>query len=301
MAELDTTPETVEVKKRRLRTALRDARAKKGMTQRAAADELVWSVSKIVRIEQGTVPVTPSDVRVMLQLYGVTGEARVNELVNLAKEVREGLSKEAREGKGWSTFGDILSQESLDLFGSEPTAKVIYKYEPSVVPGLFQTQEYARILLRALGNSEEDVDRRLDIRTQRQQLLDSPHRPELHFILGETALARPVGGNDVMREQIAHILELAKLDGITVLVLPLAAGAHRGMGGAFTVLQFDDPQLPDLLYLEGSDGESVSNDEKGKIRRYLELYVELQNMADKYGSLEENIERILRERYDNQN
>lgn len=293
MAESDSTPETVEVKKRRLRTALRDARTKKGMTQRTAADELVWSVSKIVRIEQGTVPVTPSDVRVMLQLYGVTDEARVNELV--------GLAKEAREGKGWSTFGDILSQESLDLFGSEPAAKVIYKYEPSVVPGLFQTQEYARLLLRALGNSEEQVARRLDIRTQRQELLDSPHRPELHFILGETALARPVGGNDVMREQIAHILELAKLDGITALVLPLAAGVHRGMGGAFTVLQFDDPQLPDLLYLEGSEGESVSHDEKGKIRGYLELYVELQNMADKYGSLEENVERILRERYGNQN
>ena len=297
MTESASTPETVEVRKRRLRTALRDARAKKGMTQRAAADELVWSVSKIVRIEQGTVPVVPSDVRVMLQLYGVTAEAHVNELVDLAKKVREGLAK----GKGWSTFGDILSQESLDLFSSEPVAKVIYKYEPSVVPGLFQTQEYARFLLRALGNSEEDVDRRLDIRTQRQQLLDSPQRPELHFILDETALARPVGGNDVMREQIAHILELTKLDGVTVLVLPLAAGAHRGMGGAFTVLQFDDPLLRDLLYLEGSEGESVSNDEEGKIRRYLELYVELQNMADKYGSLDENIERILRERYSSQN
>jgi hypothetical protein len=301
MTESDSTPETVEVKKRRLRTALRDERAKKGMTQRVAADELVWSVSKIVRIEQGTVPVAPSDVRVMLQLYGVTSEARVNELVDLAKEVRQGLSKESREGKGWSTFGDILSQESRDLFASEPAAEVIYKYEPSVVPGLFQTQEYARLLLRALGNSEEEVDRRLDIRTQRQQLLDSPDRPDLNFILGETALARPVGGNDVMREQIAHILELAKLDGITVLVLPLAAGAHRSMGGAFTVLQFDDPQLRDLLYLEGSEGESVSHDEKGKIRRYLELYVELHTMAEKYGSLEENIERILRERYGNQN
>jgi transcriptional regulator with XRE-family HTH domain len=299
MTESDSGPETVEVKKRRLRTALRDARAQKGMTQRAAANELVWSVSKIVRIEQGTVPVVPSDVRVMLQLYSITGESRVNELVGLAKEVREGLAKEAREGKGWSTFADILSQESLDLFASEPAAKVIYKYEPSVVPGLFQTQEYARALLRALGNSEEDVDRRLDIRIQRQQLLDSPHRPELHFILGETALARPAGSNEIMREQIAHILELAKLDGITVLVLPLAAGVHRNMGGAFTVLQFEDPQLRDLLYLEGSEGESVSHDEKGKIRRSLELYVELQNMAEKYGSVEENIERILRERYGN--
>jgi transcriptional regulator with XRE-family HTH domain len=301
MAERDTVPETVDVMKRRLRTALRDARQKKEMTQKSAADELFWSVSKIVRIEQGTVPVTPSDVRVMLQLYGVTREADVSSLVDLAKGIREGLSKEAREGKGWSVFSDILSQESRELFASEPAAKVIYKYEASVVPGLFQTQEYARLLLRTLGNSEEDVDRRLDIRIQRQQILDSAQRPELHFILGEIALARPVGGGDVMREQIAHILELSKVDGITVFVLPLAAGAHRGMGGAFTVLQFGDPQLRDLLYLEGSEGESVSQDEAGKVRKYLELYVELQNMSDKYGSLEENLDRILRERYDSGN
>ena len=104
-----------------------------------------------------------------------------------------------------------------------------------------------------------------------------------------------------MREQIAHILEVAKLDGVTVQILPLAAGPHRSMGGAFTVLQFDDPHLRDLLYLEGSEGESVSHDEEGRIKKYLELHVELQGMADKNGSMEENIERILRERYGSQN
>jgi len=287
MAEGATKPETVEVKKRRLRTALRQARIDARMTQKAAAEHLVWSISKIVRIEQGTVPVTPTDVRAMLQLYSVTDEARINELVDLAKE--------AREDKGWSGFSDVLSPESLELFGNEPSAKVIYKYEPSVVPGLFQTQEYARSLLRALGNSEEQIDRRLEARTQRQQLLDSPHRPELNFILGETALSRPVGGEDVMREQIAHVLELAKVDDISVLLLPFAAGPHRGMGGAFTVLQFDDPLLPDLLYLENAERDSVSRDEEGEIKKYLELFVELQIMATTHGSLEEHVDRILRE------
>jgi transcriptional regulator with XRE-family HTH domain len=289
MPERDNRPETVEVKKRRLRTALRQARLDAGMTQKAAADALVWSISKIVRIEQGTVPVAPSDVRVMLQLYGETDPTAVQELVDLAKE--------AREDKGWSTFSDVLSQESLELFGNEPAAKVIYKYEPSVIPGMFQTQEYARALLRALGNSEEQVERRLEVRTQRQQLLESHARPELEFILGEIALSRTVGDEDIMREQIAHVLELAKLDGISVILLPFAAGAHRGMGGAFTVLQFDDPLLPDLLYLENAERESVSRDEEGEIRRYLELFVELQNMATKHGSLEEHVKRILGDRF----
>jgi len=234
--------ETVEVKKRRLRVALRQARAAATMTQKAAAERLVWSTSKIVRIEQGTVPVTPTDVRALLHLYRVADESRIEELVELAKD--------AREDKGWSAFSDVLSPAALELFGNEPAAKVIYKYEPSVVPGLFQTQEYARSLLKVLGNSEEQIDRRLEVRAQRQRMLDRPVHPDLNFILGEAALGRPVGGEDVMREQIAHLLELTKVDGISVLLLPLSAGAHRGMGGAFTVLQFDDPLLSDLLYLE---------------------------------------------------
>lgn len=278
--------ETVEVKKRRLRGALRQARLDATMTQRAAAEQLVWSTSKIVRIEQGIVPVTPTDVRAMLQLYHVD-ESRIKELVELAKD--------AREDKGWSAFNDVLSQASLELFGNEPTAKVIYKYEPSVVPGLFQTQDYARSLLRALGNSEYQVERRLEVRAQRQRLLDRPIHPELNFILGEAALIRPVGGDDVMREQLAYLLELSKRDDISIFLLPFSAGAHRGMGSAFTVLQFDDPLLPDLLYLENAERESVSRDEEGDIRKYLELYVELQNMASKFGLVEDHIKKVLSE------
>jgi len=281
--------DTVEVKKRRLRGALRQARLDAGLTQKAAAEKLVWSASKIVRIEQGTVPVTPSDVRVLLHLYGTQDESGVEGLVELAKN--------AREDKGWGPYGDILSQPSLELFGNEPAAKVIYKYEPSVVPGLFQTQEYARFLLKALGKSEDQIDRRLEVRTQRQMMLESPARPDISFIIGEAAFIRPVGNVEIMREQITHILELAKLDRISVLLLPFSAGAHRGMGSAFTVLQFEDPLLPDLLYLENAERESTSRDEAGEIRRFLELFDDLQEMATKSGSLEEQVKGILRERY----
>ena len=281
--------ETVEVKKRRLRGALRQARIDASMTQKAAAEQLVWSTSKIVRIEQGIVPVTPTDVRVMLQLYRIADEPRIDELVELAKD--------AREDKGWSAFNDVLSSAALELIGNEPTAKVIYKYEPSVVPGLFQTQEYARALLKALGNSEYQIDRRLEVRAQRQELLDRPIRPELNFILGEAALSRPVGGDDVMREQLAHLLELSKVNSISIFLLPFSAGAHRGMGSAFTVLQFEDPLLPDLLYLENAERESISRDEEGEIKKYLGLYIELQDMATRFGSLEDQVKKIRSERF----
>jgi transcriptional regulator with XRE-family HTH domain len=284
------TSEPVEVKKRRLRTAIRQARVAADLTQRQAADRLVWSVSKIVRIEQGTVPVTPTDVRVMLQLYGEKDAARLEALVDLAKQ--------AREEKGLSAFSDVCSPESLELFGNESAAKVIYEFDPSVFPGLFQTQNYARSLLRALGNSERDLERRIELREQRQRMLEDRRHPELNFIISETVFLRPAGGDDVMREQIRHLLELAELENVTISVLPFSAGVHRAMGGSFTVLQFDDPMLPDLLYLENAIGERISHDEEGEIKDYLELFVELQAMASRDGSLEEQIEKIVRQRYD---
>jgi transcriptional regulator with XRE-family HTH domain len=280
--------EPVEVKKRRLRVGLRNSRTEAGLTQKQAADKLYWSISKIVRIEQGTVPVAPTDVRAMLHTYGVVDEAVVADMVELAKGTRE--------SKGWSIFGDVLSAESVELFGNEPVAKVIYKYEPSVVPGLLQTYDYAEGLLRALGNSDEDVQRRLEVRTQRQLLLESPQRPTLNFILGETSLALPVSGRNTMIEQLSHLLELSERDDINLWLLPFSVGPHRAMGSAFTVLQFDDPQLADLLYLENAERESVSRDEEGDVRRYLDLFVDLQRMADESGTFEEHVRRVRAER-----
>lgn len=276
--------ETPEIKKRRLRLALRQARMEANLTQKAAAEDLVWSTSKIVRIEQGTVPVVPTDVRAMLHLYKVTDEAQVNGLVELAKQ--------AREDKGWTAFDDILSPATRELVGNEPAARVIYEYEPAVVPGLFQTQDYTRSLLRVLGESEANLTRRLEVRTNRQRLLDESTRPELNFILGEAALVRPVGGRDIMREQIAHLLELNKEPGINLWLLPFSAGAHRGMGSAFTILQFDDPMLSDLLYLENAERVSASHDEEVD-KKYLDLFVELQKMADDSGLFEELVQRIV--------
>jgi transcriptional regulator with XRE-family HTH domain len=277
--------ETPEVKKRRLRLALRRARIKAKLSQKTAAEELVWSISKIVRIEQGTVPVAPTDVRAMLHLYQVTDEAQVNRLVELAKQ--------AREDKGWAAFDDILSPATRELVGNEPAATVVYAYEPAVVPGLFQTQDYTRSLLHVLGESDANVTRRLEVRSKRQRLIDENPRPELNVILGEAALVRPVGDKDIMREQIAHLLELSREPGINLWLLPFSAGAHRGMGSAFTILQFEDLMLSDFLYLENAERVSSSHDEEADIKKYLELFVELQKMAEDSGTFEELVQRIV--------
>jgi hypothetical protein len=217
-------------------------------------------------------------------LYKVTDEAQVNWLVELAKQ--------AREDKGWAAFDDILSPATKELVGNEPAARIIYEDEPAVVPGLFQTQDYTRTLLRVLGESEDNVTRRLEVRAKRQRLLDESRRPELNFIVGEAALVRPVGDMDTMREQITHLLELNKQPGINLWLLPFSAGAHPGMGSAFTILQFEDPMLSDLLYLENAERvDSSRNEEVDK--KYLDLFVELQKMADDSGSFEELVQRIV--------
>jgi len=281
--------ETIEVKRRRLRAAIRQYRLDAALTQKQAADELGWSISKIVRVEQGAVPIVPSDVRAMLHLYGETDPDQMEKLV--------GLAKAAREQKGFAEFSDIASQEYQELLGLERSAKVVYKYEPSVVPGLFQTYDYARALSRALGSSERTVERQVDLRMQRQLLLEAPQRPELNFILGEASVSRPVGGVDVMNEQLNRLLELSTQDGVNLWLLPFAAGPHRAMGSAFTIMEFADPQLPDLLYLENAERESTSRDEKVQIKFYEELFLQLRLLAAEHGSFEEQVRTIRRQRF----
>jgi transcriptional regulator with XRE-family HTH domain len=263
--------ETVEVMKRRLRSTLRQARDKAGLTQKDAADQQGWSVSKIVRIELGAVLASPADVRALLSLYNV-GDPKI--VAQMA-----GLAKRAREGKGYAEYADVHSPEALDLFGNEPAAKTVCKYEPILIPGIFQTEPYARAVLLAFKNTAERVERKLEVRLARQQILDDDRRPELNFIISETAVRTPAGGTDVMRHQLNHLCELAQRPGVTLQLLPFSAGVHQGLGEAFTVLQFDDETLDDLLYLEAAAKDTVSRDDPLLISRYLERFAELKDAA----------------------
>lgn len=276
-----------EVLKRRLRTALRQAREQAKITQRAAAERLYWSPSKIIRIEQGNVPVAPSDVRVLLLEYGV-GEERVLELVELAKA--------SRRPDEWAAYKDVFSSAARELFANERAAEVVQKFEPSLIPGLLQTEAYARALLKALGTPHDVLSRKLEVRIRRQEMLDSPNCPELDFIIGEATVSRPVGGKHVMIEQIEWLKEVARHQKVTLQLLPFAAGAHPGLGCAFTLLQFVDPDLPDLLYLEGADKESITRDDRQAIERYGERFVELKDLCSP-DDLDGQLEEIARYRF----
>jgi hypothetical protein len=259
------------------------------MTQQAVAQALMWSTSKIVRIEQGLVPVTPIDVKAMLELYGVTDKTTVDEMITLAIE--------SRDLKGFKNYADVYSPTGLELFDYESAARAIFKHEPTVIPGLLQTQDYARALQIALGNSDEVVQRRLQARAERLLLLERDDRPELNFILGEASVSRPVGDIDVMREQIEALRKFAAQDGINLYLLPFSAGAHRGLGQPFTILQFRNENDADVLYLENAERFSVSKEDPQELRHFEDLFASLQEMAEKSGDFLTLLNRIVAERY----
>jgi len=262
--------ETPEVQRRRLKAALRHERKAAGLSQKEVSDALVWSMSKIIRIETGAVGVTVTDLRALMDLYKVTDEERRAELDELARGSRK---------QSWSDYGDVYDVAARTFFGYEAAAKTIYKYEPTFIPGLLQTEEYARAVLQAVGHSEHEIDRMVRGRLERQELLDKDPRPELQFILGEAAVSRVVGGARVMRRQLERLKDFAARPQISLQILPFEVGAHPRMGEAFTILEFPDETLDDLIYLENAGRESVNRDDPEFTAAYLRDFATLQELA----------------------
>jgi transcriptional regulator with XRE-family HTH domain len=279
--------ETPEVKRRRLKSALRHEREAAGLTQKEASDALDWSVSKIIRIEAGAVGLSVTDLRALLDLYKVIDEKRQAELLELARNSRK---------QSWSEYSDVYSVPARTLFGYEAAAKIIYKYEPTFIPGLLQTEEYARALLAGMGHSEDESERMVKARLDRQELLDQDPRPQLEFILGEAAVSRRVGSRGVMLHQLERLQEFAARPGISLQILLFEKGAHPRMGEAFTLLEFADESLDDLLYLENAGRESVSRETPELIAAYRKDFVTLQGMASPSGEFAAIIDRIAEQR-----
>jgi transcriptional regulator with XRE-family HTH domain len=223
---------------------LRKLREAKGITREAAGYEIRSSDSKISRMELGRVGFKERDVADLLTLYGVTDEQERRTLLELARQ--------ANNPGWWHRFGDVSPGWLQAYLGLEPAATLIRTYEVQFVPGLLQTADYARAVT-LLGHEQmtpEQVEKRVALRMERQQLLTRPNPPQLWAVLDEAVLRRPIGGAAVMRGQIAALMEATKLPNVTLQVLPFAAGGHSAAGGAFTLLRFPEDDLPDVLYAE---------------------------------------------------
>ena len=235
------------VRRRRLSAGLRRFRDDAGLTVEQAARSLGWAASKVSRIERNEWKLpSGDDVRDLLALYNVTDPDVVQAMVALAREAR-------RRG-WWEEYKDVLGG-SLPEFEAE--ASQIHTYQVLHVPGLLQTPEYAAAIFRG-GQVVEDalVQRRVVARMERQRILERPNPPLLWVVIDEAALTKHIGGVQTMCDQLRHLRDMAERPNITIQVLPDTAGAHAGMGGPFTILAYDSPEDPPLVYIEvGAPGD----------------------------------------------
>jgi DNA-binding XRE family transcriptional regulator len=222
---------------RRLRTEL-------GLTRDQAAQAIRASEWKIHRLENGQVGFKDRDIIDLLGLYGVQDPAEVADFLTLARE--------ANTPGWWQHYGDVLPSWFRTYVDLEQAATLIRSYEGQFVPGLLQTDDYMRAVVRGahLEESGEELGRRVRLRLARQTLLTRQEPPRLWAVVDEAALRRPVGGREVMRGQLERLIEATKLANVTLQILPFASGAHPAMVGSFAVLRFADQELPDIVYLE---------------------------------------------------
>ncbi|MFI9323798.1 helix-turn-helix domain-containing protein [Kitasatospora aureofaciens] len=227
-----------------LGSQLRKLRESRGVSREEAGYSIRASESKISRMELGRVGFKERDVADLLTLYGVDAEQeRANVL---------GLVREANATSWWHDYGDVLPAWFQNYLGLEEAAAEILSYEVQFVHGLLQTADYARAVIAAgcHGLQDEEIERRVEVRRKRQDLLTAEHPPELLAVLDEAALRRPWGGPELMRGQLDRLLELAELPNVRLQVRPLGGAALGAESGAFSVLAFSEAELADVVYLE---------------------------------------------------
>jgi transcriptional regulator with XRE-family HTH domain len=288
MTAADSAPSPL-IQRRRLRGGLRQARQDSGFTQEQVAAAMDWSLSKVIRIENGATGISTNDLRALLSLYQITDPAQVQDLIDLARS--------ARERSWWSTYKDAASPDFLRYIELEASASAVRTYEHIVIHGLLQTEEYAALVIREFNaerHTAQQLDRLIELRLKRQELLARAHPPALSFLHDEAALRRRVGSPAVMRRQLRHLAEMADRPGLTVEVLPFTAGVPNGIGEAFGILDFpgtDDP----VLFLESHD--TVREDRPEQVAMYEERFQRLRAASpgpDGSASLTRSIERTMR-------
>lgn len=223
---------------------LRRLREASGVSREAAGDAIRASHAKISRLELGQVSFKERDVADLLTLYGVTDTDERESFLSLVRR--------ANVPGWWHQYNDILPAWFEQYLGLEEAAAISRTYEVQFIPGLLQTEDYARAVI-TLGHPHaypEAIERRVQLRMARRELLARPRPPTLWAVVDEAALRRPVGGRKVMHAQLRHLIEMSELPNVTVQIAPFQVGGHAAAGGPFTILRFAQPDLPDIVFIE---------------------------------------------------
>lgn len=245
-----------------LGTQLRRLREEAGITPQRAGAHIRASHAKISRLELGRVGFKTRDIEDLLDLYGVTEPRERDAFLSMAARSNE---------RGWWSRDSDLVQGWFEMYlRLEQEAGSVRTFEAQMVPGLLQSEVYARSILRLFFPSApaHEIDRRAQMRLTRQKVLTESGGPRLWAIVDEAAVSRQVGSRAVMRAQLEHILELTAMPNVTVQVLPFLAGGHAAMGGPFSILRFNQPELPDIVYLEQYNSATYL-DRRAEVEDYL--------------------------------
>jgi transcriptional regulator with XRE-family HTH domain len=277
------------VRRRLLGAGLRRLREQAGFSLDDAARVLECDKSKISRIETGHRGIRPKELRELLAEYGVP-EDRREAMAAIARQVDQA---------GWlQSHGHVLDEAYQDFIGLEAAAAAVWTYEAQLIPGLLQTEAYARAIAGAslVNESHEEHEQFVQVRLTRQEVLTRDDNP-LHFwaILSEGALRQMVGGREVMRDQLAHLIDMSRNQpNVDLQVLPFAAGAHAATSGPFVIMKF--PDAPDLsvVYLEGQTG-GIYLESAEEVARYNVVFDHLRASALSTVATARLIEGVARE------
>jgi hypothetical protein len=232
------------MRRRRLAAELRRLRTDAQMSITGVAKQLGWQGSKLSRIENRQIGISTADVRKLLDLYGVNDPEQVRRLVDIARR--------AKERGWWESYGATLPTETRTMIGIETEASLICTYGQALIPGLLQTADYARSVIRAARptDSQDIINQRVDVRLARQALLEEKDAPHFWVVVSEGAVRQVVGSQAIMAAQLRHLIEERDRENIIVQVLPYAAGEHPAMVGSFSLYGFPSEDETGAVYIE---------------------------------------------------
>jgi hypothetical protein len=232
-----------------------------------------WSLSKLIRIENGSVGISTNDLKAVLAYYEITDDGRTADLL--------ALSRASRERSWWSSYRDVAVGRLLQLIEYEAAAHIVRNFQPLLIPGLLQTEEYAGTMIRDLSPQlpAGQVDTFIEIRMRRQELLQRTNPPLTFFILDEAVVRRLVGGKAAMRRQIQKLLDISDMPNVTIEIVPFSAGAHPGMQGPFMLFEFPDAADDDVLFLENPRGDLINRDDAEEILSFRERFEVLRGLS----------------------
>jgi len=276
------------VRRRRLGAELRRLREANSLKLEELAEQLGLAPSTLSRIETGKAPTKTAYLTSMLGMYGVDDPAVRKVLVDMAREGHR---------KGWWSIYDDVLPSGFDIYvGLEAEASGLRSYETDLVHGLLQTTEYALAVLRELRprDSDEQISRGVDLRMQRQRLLDHDPPLDLWLILDEGAIRRNIGGAKVMGPQLGHLIQASRWSNVTLQVLGFEAGAHAGLVGPFSILEFPERGDSEVAYTE-SVGGMIYLEKEREVRACAEAFDRMRAAALSPSASVELIHQVLEE------